>query len=327
MSPRPRPAPTLDRRPWNIRVGEAVGRADLHERFGGNPRVRLAPSATTRNVFVFVDAQRAETGRREDGALRVAGERSNPPELGRTNRAVLAHETDGRALRVFRRQGEQVVYAGEFRIDPDEPFTLVEDGGAPGAAARRHVFRLVPVGAFVEDAESRAAALPPLRARGRRLQADARSGLARLPVAPRLAVAPRLTVAPRLRRAPGAWEYLALGSCAAIAATTWGWASAPVRPAVTTWFLLVCPGMALIRLLPARGALTRLVLALATSLGLETLVATTLLEARAWSPSAVLSVLIAITLGAAALGLSSSSRALSLSRGGDGTAGRARSRR
>lgn len=321
MSPRPRPAPTLDRRPWNIRVGEAVGRADLHERFGGNPRVHLAPSATTRNVFVFVDAQRAETGRWEDGALRVAGERSNLPELGRTNRAVLAHETDGWALRVFRRQGEQVVYAGEFRIDPDEPFSLVEDGGAPGAAAQRLVFRLVPVGPFVEDAESRATTLPPLRAQVRRLQADARSRLARLPVAP------RLTVAPRLRRAPGAWEYLALGSCAAIAATTWGWTSAPVRPAVTTWFLLVCPGMALIRLLPARGALTRLVLAFATSLGLETLVATTLLEARAWSPSAVLSVLIAITLGAAALGLSSSPRALSLSRGGDGTAGRARSRR
>jgi hypothetical protein len=311
----------VDRRAWNVRPGEAVARADLHERFGGNPYVRLAPSATTSNVFVFVDAQRAETGRWEDGALRVAGQRGNPPEFGSTNRAVLAHEADGRALRVFHRQGEQVVYAGEFRIDPDEPFSLVEDGGAPGVARRRLVFRLVPVGPYVEDAESRAGAVPALRARARRLQGHARSRLGRLRVALRGAVAPRL------RRAPGAWEYAALGSCAAIAATTWGWTSAPVRPAVTTWFLLVCPGMALIRLLPARGALTRLVLAVASSLGLETLVATTLLEARAWSPSAVLGVLIAITVAAAALGPSSSPPALSLSRGGAGTVGGPGSRR
>jgi hypothetical protein len=57
--------------------------------------------------------------------------------------------------------------------------------------------------------------------------------------------------------------------------------------------------MALIRLLPRRGALTLAVLAIATSLSLETLIAETMLEARAWSPRSTLAILVVFTLAGA----------------------------
>jgi hypothetical protein len=88
-----------------------------------------------------------------------------------------------------------------------------------------------------------------------------------------------------------------------VSSGSWAWTSAPVRPAVTTWFLLVCPGMALVRLLPDRGLMLRLVLAVATSLVLETLVATFMLEAKAWAPSAILGILLLITVAATVLDL------------------------
>ena len=55
------------------------------------------------------------------------------------------------------------------------------------------------------------------------------------------------------------------------------------------------------RLLPPRGAVTMLVLAVATSLVLETLLAEVMLEATAWSPNAAVAVLIALTVAGAGI--------------------------
>lgn len=96
---------------------------------------------------------------------------------------------------------------------------------------------------------------------------------------------------------PGSgWPLALLASSAAVALTTYGWTSSPLRPLVTTWFLLACPGIALVRLLPRRGALTVAVLAIATSLVLETLVAEAMLESHLWSPRSTLGVLLAVTV-------------------------------
>jgi hypothetical protein len=61
--------------------------------------------------------------------------------------------------------------------------------------------------------------------------------------------------------------------------------------------------LALVRLLPQRGALTLVVLAIATSLTLETLVAEAMLETSAWSPRATLALLIAVTMGGSVIQL------------------------
>jgi hypothetical protein len=103
--------------------------------------------------------------------------------------------------------------------------------------------------------------------------------------------------------AGASWPLVLLASCLAVAITTYGWTSSPLRPLVTTWFLLACPGLALILLLPRRGAVTLFVLAIATSVSLETIVAEAMLETSTWSPRAALAVFIAVTLAGSALQL------------------------
>jgi hypothetical protein len=61
--------------------------------------------------------------------------------------------------------------------------------------------------------------------------------------------------------------------------------------------------LALVLLLPRRGAVTLFVLAIATSVSLETILAEAMLETRTWSPRAALAVFIAVTLAGCALQL------------------------
>ena len=262
-----------DKRAWTLRPGEVVNRPALHRRFGGNPRLRLSPSARTQNVFIFHDPEREETGRWADGALHVPG-------VGQAlNRAVLGHRYDGRTLRVFWKRGDEYMYAGEFRVD------RWRSEGKRSSAGWRIAFRLVPVGPIVDPF-------------GRATAADRRSRFPAL----------------RLLGARGTWPSLLLLSCAAVALTTWGWSSSPARPAVTTWFLLACPGMALVRLLPARPLRIQLVLGVAVGLAIESLLATVMLMAKLWSPSATLGILIAMALSATSFELLNGSQARTLAR-------------
>jgi hypothetical protein len=281
-----------DQPAWNIRAGEVVDRAALHARYGGNARTRIAPSASTPNVFVFVDADSEETGLWEGGVLHVPGERMRGKGQSNGNKALAGHRDSDRALRIFWRSGEELIYAGTFETDLGEPFRSTEE---------RIVFRLIPAGAVVENfLNAPATAEPKEKTAGAPDEVPAAEE--RIPDALRERLR-RLGHSVRLLGVRGPWPATVLASCAAIALTTWAWTSAPIRPAVTTWFLLVCPGMALVRLLPHRGLLLRLVLAVAASLTLETLVATFMLEAKAWTPSGTLGILLLITVGATVLDL------------------------
>jgi hypothetical protein len=71
----------------------------------------------------------------------------------------------------------------------------------------------------------------------------------------------------------------------------------PLRPVFVLAFLLVCPGMALVRHLRI-GGVAELTLGLALSFALDAIVPGTLLYAGAWSPGLGLLVLIGITLAA-----------------------------
>ena len=70
----------------------------------------------------------------------------------------------------------------------------------------------------------------------------------------------------------------------------------PLRVTLVFAFMLVCPGMAYIRLLRLRDPLVELVLAVALSLALDTLVAMVLLYVGPWSPANGLLGLISISL-------------------------------
>lgn len=70
----------------------------------------------------------------------------------------------------------------------------------------------------------------------------------------------------------------------------------PLRPTISLWFLIVCPGLALVRLMHLREGLTELAIAIGLSLALETAVNEIMLYAGRWDPQWGLLVVITITL-------------------------------
>lgn len=75
----------------------------------------------------------------------------------------------------------------------------------------------------------------------------------------------------------------------------------PLRTVLAFWFLLVCPGMALVRLLRLSDPFAELAVAVALSLALDTAVGETLLFAGAWSAFSALAALATLSVGGAAL--------------------------
>lgn len=99
------------------------------------------------------------------------------------------------------------------------------------------------------------------------------------------------------------WPAILVVSSIGVALAMVGDIGAPLRPLIAFWFLLICPGMAFIRLLHLREWLTELTLAVALSLTLDTLVAEALVLNHLWSPQWGLFGLICLGLLGAALQL------------------------
>lgn len=70
----------------------------------------------------------------------------------------------------------------------------------------------------------------------------------------------------------------------------------PLRPWLTFWFFLVCPGMAFVGLLNLNDRLTELTLAIALSLALDTIIPAIMLYAEAWVPSLSLLALASLSI-------------------------------
>jgi hypothetical protein len=94
-------------------------------------------------------------------------------------------------------------------------------------------------------------------------------------------------------------SFSALGAALAVA-LDW---PAPLRPALIIWFVAICPGMAIIRLLRLDSLLVELTLAIALSLALAGLIASALVYAGLWSPNLVLELLVVTAVGGLILGL------------------------
>jgi hypothetical protein len=95
-----------------------------------------------------------------------------------------------------------------------------------------------------------------------------------------------------------------------LASTVWGGAAAlamgldaepAYRAPIVLGYVLVCPGLALVRLLGVPAAMAQISLGVALSLALDVLIPAALLYAGAWSPPAALAILIGLTVAAAIL--------------------------
>lgn len=87
------------------------------------------------------------------------------------------------------------------------------------------------------------------------------------------------------------WPIVIITSALAVNWVVLAESQSAVRPLLVLWFLLVCPGMAYIRLLRFESFATELTLAIALSLALDTIVSGSLVYAGAWSTLTGLTVL------------------------------------
>jgi uncharacterized membrane protein len=95
------------------------------------------------------------------------------------------------------------------------------------------------------------------------------------------------------------WGPLAVASALSAGALDAADVHSAVRVAVAVWFVLVCPGIAVVRLLRLDDAAAELALGVAVSIALAVAVGATTLYAGHWSPGVTLAVLVAITVAAA----------------------------
>jgi hypothetical protein len=95
------------------------------------------------------------------------------------------------------------------------------------------------------------------------------------------------------------WSVIALTSAALAVALAVAGVHSPLRVLVILWFVLVCPGMTIVRRLRITDPAAELTLALGLSVALATAVASIGLYSGLWSPAATLAVLVVITLVAA----------------------------
>jgi hypothetical protein len=93
-----------------------------------------------------------------------------------------------------------------------------------------------------------------------------------------------------------AWPALLLVSTVAVSVVTYAHVWPSGRPFVALPFLVLCPGMAWARLLRVEPMLNTVVLAVALSLSLDTIVSTALLYVHQPSVQANLGALVAITV-------------------------------
>lgn len=100
-------------------------------------------------------------------------------------------------------------------------------------------------------------------------------------------------------RWPAGIGLLCASACAAVAL---GGSSTPRTLAVIA-FLLLCPGMAVVRAIGVGDPWAQLSLGLGLSVAIDTLVSGVVAFAGAWSPSAILLILVAVSLSGAALEL------------------------
>lgn len=116
---------------WNIPPGGVVKRSELHDVYGGNPRLSVGASGRTPNAFLFLDhSNTGELTPRWDGPVLLApGQSQWTDSISYDNLAALAHIRRGVPLRVFVAHHSECLYLGEFAIDSGSPVERWVDTG------------------------------------------------------------------------------------------------------------------------------------------------------------------------------------------------------
>ena len=93
------------------------------------------------------------------------------------------------------------------------------------------------------------------------------------------------------------WSLSLLLSSAIVGLVTFVYPQVALRPIIVMWFVLVCPGMSIIRLLHLRDVAEEWGLAIALSCALAAIIASILMYAGRWSSGTTLMILILLCTG------------------------------
>lgn len=135
---------------WDITVGATLPRSELHDRWGGARRGGMEPSVKAASVFLFSKPSVGEAygykydGWHSDGTFHYTGDGQegdqDPSEGG--NRALLKAAELGRAIRLFRSEGRDTTYMGQFVL-ADPPYYRADASDRNKEMRSVLVFRLV----------------------------------------------------------------------------------------------------------------------------------------------------------------------------------------
>lgn len=105
------------------------------------------------------------------------------------------------------------------------------------------------------------------------------------------------------RSLPAPWPAGIILATVVAAILVFGGAGTGARPCVVLGFALVCPGMALVRLLRIGEPLLELAVAIALSVSVGLLASLAMIYAGLWSPKGLFAVLVAVAIVGAGLEL------------------------
>lgn len=141
---------------WHLQPGEEIRRVELHDRYGGIRQGGISPSVQSKNVLIFTDASTGEQHGYDDvwesdDRFRYTGQGQTADQVfTKGNKAIRDHLQDGRHLRLFIGSRGTVRYAGEWILDPGEPYSWGRAKSTNGGPERKVIhFHLIRVGAAV----------------------------------------------------------------------------------------------------------------------------------------------------------------------------------
>jgi hypothetical protein len=132
----------------DIEVGEVVKRSKLHDKYGGSRQEGISPAREANAIFLFADPEQAAQHGYVDGwgidkRYHYCGQGTEGDQaMTRRNKALLNHEAAGRPVYLFEKEKTYVRLIGEFVVDSDFSFYMVDGLDKNNEPRQMIIFRL-----------------------------------------------------------------------------------------------------------------------------------------------------------------------------------------
>ena len=138
---------------WDIPIGAALPRKEIHDRFGGVREGGISPVLEkSKNIMIFSHPRaNAEHGYEpdvwlDDDTFLYCGEGpSGDQQMVRYNKSILQHSEKDKILRLFDGTRGEVTYKGAFALDLENPWFYKDSIGFDGQPRKVIMFRMLRI--------------------------------------------------------------------------------------------------------------------------------------------------------------------------------------